>query len=238
VETVGYVGRALGHHDKWSLNYFLIQSILLLVAPALFAASIYMVLGRIILRVHGTQFSLIRPSRLTKIFVLGDVFAFLVQSSGAGLMSSAGKLKAGQNIVLGGLIIQIAWFAFFVVVAGIFQKRAAAHAASNRDHPLSKLPWQKHLMALYASSALILVRSVVRVVEYAMGNSGYIMRHEAFVYVFDALLMWSVMVIFLVIFPTQLLGQGKKDEMEKLEGGMGVISESRNSDAPLRDARQ
>jgi hypothetical protein len=58
------------------------QSLLLLLAPALFAASIYMVLGRIIRLTDGEAYSLIRVSRLTKIFVAGDVLSFLVQSTG------------------------------------------------------------------------------------------------------------------------------------------------------------
>ena len=58
------------------------QTLLILVAPALFAASIYMVLGRIILLVDGEQHSLIRKRWLTKIFVTGDVLSFLMQGAG------------------------------------------------------------------------------------------------------------------------------------------------------------
>ena len=46
VECVGYVGRALSHSNKTALGPFIMQSLLILVAPALLAASIYMVLGR------------------------------------------------------------------------------------------------------------------------------------------------------------------------------------------------
>jgi RTA1 like protein. len=58
------------------------QSTLLLIAPALFAASIYMELGRIIIMVKGEQFALIRVNWMTKIFVAGDVLSFLMQASG------------------------------------------------------------------------------------------------------------------------------------------------------------
>jgi hypothetical protein len=56
------------------------QSLLLLVAPALFAASIYIILGRIILLTDGEKHSLIRQKWLTKVFVAGDVLSFLMQS--------------------------------------------------------------------------------------------------------------------------------------------------------------
>lgn len=61
---------------------FLINSLLPLVAPALFAASIYMELGRLIIVLHAQQHSLIRVKWLTKIFVTGDVLSFLLQAGG------------------------------------------------------------------------------------------------------------------------------------------------------------
>ena len=84
VEFVGYIGRALSSKEtpNWTLGPYIIQALLLLVAPALFAASIYMTLGRIILVVEGEQYSLIRKRFLTKIFVLGDVLSFFIQAAG------------------------------------------------------------------------------------------------------------------------------------------------------------
>jgi hypothetical protein len=55
----------------------------ILLAPALFAASIYMILGRIIILVDGQDHSMIRPQWLTKIFVIGDVVCFLLLAGGA-----------------------------------------------------------------------------------------------------------------------------------------------------------
>ena len=46
---------------------------MILIAPTLFAASIYMELGRIILLVDGEHHAIIRKRWLTKIFVVGDV---------------------------------------------------------------------------------------------------------------------------------------------------------------------
>lgn len=55
---------------------------LILVAPPLFAASIYMTLGRVILKLNAEPASLIRVRWLTKIFVAGDVISFLLQCGG------------------------------------------------------------------------------------------------------------------------------------------------------------
>lgn len=82
VEIIGYAGRARSSQDQWNLGAFIQQSILLLVAPALFAATIYMTLGRIILLVDGEKYSVVKKRYLTKIFVAGDVFSFLLQCAG------------------------------------------------------------------------------------------------------------------------------------------------------------
>jgi hypothetical protein len=83
-EMIGYIGRILCSQQSpnWTLGPFIIQSILLLVAPALFAASIYMILGRIIVAIDGEKYSLIKRWWLTKIFVASDVLSFLVLSGG------------------------------------------------------------------------------------------------------------------------------------------------------------
>jgi hypothetical protein len=61
---------------------YIIQALLILVAPALFAATIYMELGRLVTLVDGEDYTLIRKKWLTKVFVCGDILSFMVQSAG------------------------------------------------------------------------------------------------------------------------------------------------------------
>lgn len=84
-ETIGYIGRIASARQTpdWTLQPYIVQSLLLLLGPALFAASVYMVFGRLIRLLGGERYSLIRVNWLTKIFVTGDVLSFLVQSGGA-----------------------------------------------------------------------------------------------------------------------------------------------------------
>jgi hypothetical protein len=56
--------------------------VLILLGPALYAASIYMVLGRLIVYLDAQEHSLVRVSWMTKIFVTGDVISFLMQCGG------------------------------------------------------------------------------------------------------------------------------------------------------------
>lgn len=55
---------------------------LILVAPPLFAASIYMTLGRLILYLDAESASLLRVKYIAKIFVVGDIISFLLQCGG------------------------------------------------------------------------------------------------------------------------------------------------------------
>ncbi|PGH17945.1 hypothetical protein AJ79_00844 [Helicocarpus griseus UAMH5409] len=201
-EIVGYAGRVLSSEDLWALGPYIMQALLLLVAPALFAASIYMILGRIIHTVNGEKYSIIPLKWLTKLFVTGDVISFTVQAAGGGIQAigNLSALHAGEKIIIVGLFIQIAFFGFFMVVSWYFR-----HRFVKGDGPATTAaPWRKHINALYAASILILVRSVFRVVEYLMGNNGYLLRHEYFLFIFDAVLMFFVMVLFNWVHPSEI----------------------------------
>ncbi|KAL2808937.1 RTA1 like protein-domain-containing protein [Aspergillus granulosus] len=220
-ELIGYIGRAISASETpdWTLGPYIMQSVLLLVAPALFAASIYMYLGRIIVLVRGEKFSIIRVGWMTKIFVAGDVLSFLMQASGAGILVTDSQ-DMGEKIIVGGLFVQIIFFGFFVVCSFIFQRRISGNPTALGN--ASSTPWMKHLWALYGSSVLILIRSIFRVVEYLQGWDGYLLRNEAFIYVFDALLMWLVLVIFVVVHPSEvncLLGRGR---VMTTKGGLSI----------------
>lgn len=84
VEVIGYIGRALSSREapNFTLGPYIMQSILLLLSPALFAASVYMELARIIALVEGEKYSIVPRRWLTKIFVVGDVASFITQGSG------------------------------------------------------------------------------------------------------------------------------------------------------------
>jgi hypothetical protein len=131
----------------------------------------------------------------------------LTPLKGAGIVAAGNKnpsnSKNGQDIILGGLFIQIIGFGIFVFVALVFHKRMLAD--TTRQSMQSDMPSSKYLYVLYSTSLLIMVRSVVRVVEYIQGNDGYILSHEAFLYVFDGTLMLVAVGIFNNFHPSQLL---------------------------------
>lgn len=145
-------------------------------------------------------------------------------SGSSGSSGGSNSVSTGQNVIVGGLFVQIIFFGFFLISALVFQRRLVSHptAGGFADH----LPWRKHIYALHTSSVLVLVRSVVRVVEYVQGTDGFLMSNEVFIYVFDGLLMFALMVIFLVIHPSEvkcLLGRGR---VMTTKGGLSISDAS------------
>jgi hypothetical protein len=184
------------------------QSILLLLGPALLAASIYMVLGRLIVLLDAGHLSLIRPKWLTKVFVIGDVLSFLAQSGGGGLLATADNrdsVKKGENMIVGGLFIQIFFFGFFMIVTVVFHIRINSRPTS-RSLVLAT-PWEKLIWVLYISSLLILVRSAFRVAEYVLGKEGALQAEEYWLYIFDAILMALAAVLFNIFHPSRVINK-------------------------------
>lgn len=215
MEVIGYIGRAVASNATDELGPYIIQSVLLLVPPSLFAASIYMTLGRIIrgLGPAAEASSIIRVSWLTKIFVTGDVFAFLIQGTGAGMTASGTSMaEMGEHVVVGGLVVQIVFFGLFVAAAVVFQLRFR-----RVDGPSTQMPWRGMVNMLYGVSALILARCIFRIIEYVMGVDAYLLSNEWTLYVFDGLLMVAVMVIFYWWYPSEIGRHGKsRDDNDSL----------------------
>ncbi|KAF1954336.1 RTA1-domain-containing protein [Byssothecium circinans] len=244
-QTIGYIGRILSNKNQWAMGPFLIQNLLLLVAPALFAASIYIILGRIIVMVDGERYSVIRQKWLTGIFVTGDILSFLIQGGGGGIMgASDGKestVKAGERLIIVGLFVQLFFFGAFVAVAGIFhfrlERSRTVTDSTTTSVNIDTLPWKRHLIALYVTSGLILVRSIFRIIEYLQGNAGYLLRHEIYLYIFDAILMLGVMVVFNLIHPSQVT-EAHQERLRGSSSGGVTVSESGDDEIEMQRLKE
>ena len=93
-EIVGYAGRIEAFYQRFALGPYVQQALLLLLAPALFAASIYMIMGRILQLLEAENYSIIPVRWLTKIFVTADIVNFLLQ--GAGMTDRLSGKDAGR----------------------------------------------------------------------------------------------------------------------------------------------
>ncbi|KAL1631052.1 hypothetical protein SLS56_004575 [Neofusicoccum ribis] len=185
-------------YGEWKVMPYSIQSTYILIAPALFAASVYMILGRIVLLTDGEKYSIISRWWLTKTFVFGDIVCFIFQGGGGSLLAIGGRggnstmVNAGNNLIIAGLVIQVLFFSLFIVTASLFHRRMAQFPTTKSLQP--EIRWRQYLFTLYLVSVLILIRSLFRVVEYCQGTDGYLLSKEVFMYLFDSLLMLAVMV--------------------------------------------
>ncbi|KAI1397195.1 RTA1-domain-containing protein [Hypoxylon fuscum] len=234
MEVLGYAVRIVSVANPKDLNLYAVQFCVIILAPVLMAGAIYVVFGRIVFHVvpaeeRTTRLLWIPPRFVTPIFVTFDVVALLVQLIGAVMVSStqatdanaASKLKNGKNIALTGLALQIIAFGLFSIVAARFHFSSQRFIAGLQSR-LEKADggravfvqgtsrkinpnWRRLLYAVNVSCVLILIRSVFRVVEFAEGPTGTVMKQEWFMYVFDTLPIFLLVCCFCFFFPGSYL---------------------------------
>ena len=173
MEITGYITRAVGNSIPTSTALKIVQVLCILLAPVLFAAAIYMTLGRIVRVTDGEKYSLLRSTWITKIFVGGDIACFITQAVGAGVIAAGGSTTLGGDIVLAGLILQIVVFGFFVCIGLRFHLRLHY----NLTELSNTFNWQSHMLSLYVMSLAITSRNTYRVVEYCMGGKDLLLQY-------------------------------------------------------------
>lgn len=211
MEVFGYYGRAWASDEPDSIKPWILQAMLIISAPPLISATVYMALSRTIRALHARDNALMSPRGMTPLFVTADIIAFISQIAGVGLQASTGQKaqEIGKKVVLGGLIFQLVLLAFFVLNIHVFHKRNNKHPTVLTDHP--QLPrWRRLMYVLYFIGTAVFVRNLVRVVEYAQGPRGQVSRVEWFVYVFDAALIFASMAALLISHPGRLIKKAKR----------------------------
>lgn len=198
--TLGYILRAASAADTTAMGPYIGQNVCILLPPSLYAATIYMIYGRIVIYAGEPALSIVSPQKVTKIFVIGDVLAFLTQASSGGMMAMSSMAQMGQKITIVGLFIQLFIFGGFLTIAIIFGRRVQQAKTALRNLPCGSL-----LYVLFAVSGLIIVRCFYRIIEFCQGNDGYLMGHEVFMYVFDTIPMFVVQAIFHFHHPGKVL---------------------------------
>lgn len=133
---------------------------------------------------------------------------------GGGIMASGSieSIHTREKIINAGLVVQHLFFSFFITACVIFHARLVQQPTSQVYS--QSLPWERQLYALYVASLFILVRCIFRLTEYAQGNSGYLISHEVFLYVFDAVIIFATMVWMAWVHPSDIAvllskGQGR-----------------------------
>lgn len=198
VELVGLIARAYSSSHLSEQAPFIVQTLAILLAPIVFAAAVYMFLGRLIRASGHPKLSFIRINWLTKIFVSGDVVCFLIQAAGAGQLVSADngdQIASAQNIILAGLGLQVFFSAIFALCAVLFHIRVSRGPYPKAVDPSLRL--NAMLTSIYICSILITIRNIYRLIEYQGGEDSYLQTHEWPTYGLDVFLMAIIMIIML-----------------------------------------
>jgi hypothetical protein len=141
------------------------------------------------------------------------MYFMLTISKGGGLMANVKTMNFGKHLVVMGLLLQIIFFGIFIITGGIFHFRIARSPTPDSAY----YNWKPYMYTLYAASILILIRSVFRVIEFSGGNDGVLLRNEVFLYIFDAVLMLGVMVVFNAVYPGMIIGRKAQDRSIRMD---------------------
>ncbi|KAF8484081.1 RTA1 like protein-domain-containing protein [Gautieria morchelliformis] len=186
-EALGFLLRVFISQPKLrtSLGFYIAMDFFIVLSPALFLAFNYILYGRLIRLAVGRAHAFIRPERVATLFVLSDVFTFIVQGSGGSLQVQQGTAALGRDVFLIGIIAQGASYALYVVLLA-FSHRSILRTAKAANEPRDE-PWWRIFHLVYFSSLFIIIRSIYRVVETAEGQDGYLMTHEWCFLAFDSI---------------------------------------------------
>ena len=139
----------------------------------------------------------------------------------------ASKTDTGNTIIEIGLVIQLIFFFFFIFLTVVFHRRTSDWGVKAGEGN-----WKRLLSVLEISSALIFIRSIYRVVEYAQGFDGYLISHEVYLYLLDTLMMFLVQLIYNLFHPGVVLYEGGEQDTRDVE--MGYIPKSQRKNGARR----
>ncbi|KAL1857945.1 hypothetical protein Plec18170_003169, partial [Paecilomyces lecythidis] len=141
------------------------------------------------------------PSMYLWIFCTCDVISLVVQAIGGGMASSESNnnkdTKPGTDIMVAGIIFQLASITIFLACAADFFRRVLQrHRLSSMSSTVVPL-----MGAMAFSIVCIYIRSIYRTIELLQGWSGYLITHERFFIALDGAMMAPAVAIFNFIHP-------------------------------------
>lgn len=225
--TAGYVFRFVSAESPVALGPYIGQSLFIILPPSLYAATIYMIYGRLVVFVNAAEASMIRPTRVTKIFVCGDVISFFMQGGGGGMMAQASMANMGQKIMLIGLFVQLFFLGFFLCISLLFWKRMSRSSKQYAIPQYGKHSWDKLLKMVIGAAVIIILRCIFRVIEFTEGRGGYLASHEVYIYLLDAAPMLVVQIMMHFVCAAEIFGVGRFTRLGKTESAIDLHTRDR-----------
>lgn len=129
--------------------------------------------------------------QVAKFFFASDILCLAIQGAGAGMSSSlnSGDQNVAKALLIIGLILQLFFFTCFTAIT--------IYINLNRKYGLRGVKQYRPVFAcLYSTIALMYIRSIFRLIEFADGWFGKIATNEVYFYIFDFLMIFLCFVIF------------------------------------------
>lgn len=174
MECVGFIGRIMLNRNPWDGAGFRIQIVCLILAPSLMSASIDLTLKHIVI-VFGDATSRIRPGLYTWVFIGLDVASIVIQAIGGAVAAGATgsgsvnrtMLDVGNNLMLAGIIVQVAQLIAFALVAADYIWRTKKYYRTRpvpeiAQYYLASTAFRGFCIAVTVAFCAILIRCIYR----------------------------------------------------------------------------
>lgn len=179
-----------------SLILFILTQLIIICAPAAFLAFNYILYGRLLQGRVNPKYSIMRPTIVSRVFIISDVTTFLLQASGGGLTAMESMASAGKTLMIFGLSAQLASYIVFWIMFTILHFRA--HRAGDLR---VRQPWHKIIWVLHFSSLCVLIRCIFRTAEWSVPSDHALITKEWIFYVLDVVTLFLGVGIYCFFWP-------------------------------------
>ncbi|CAK7208418.1 hypothetical protein SCUCBS95973_000095 [Sporothrix curviconia] len=220
--TAGYIAREVGAFHYDNVGVYIATVVLVYAAPPIFELANYVVLGRILYYVPSL--SPIHPGRVLTTFTAISTVVEALNANGAAYSANTNlpqtKQDLGHALMKASLVLQLVVVALFLLLAVVFHRRTLRAGIHNAN-------LTNALTTLYCSEALLMSRTIYRVVEYFSVDQLHfvegvdpstfspVLRYEWFFYVFEATLMLCNTWLINIRHPRRFLPQSTKTYLAK-----------------------
>lgn len=224
----GAIGYALGlflriryAQEPTNAPVYNAMDLFLLLSPCGFIASIFMMLVPIATYLDAQEFLILRPNLLTKLFLIFEFTAFLVQGTGSAISIALDtETKAlGAKILIGGLALQTVSLTAYMNVFGLFVFRLWKNRKdewNNRPNGILK-HWLALLMVVGVGLQNLSIRGGYRMLVVMQGPNGFLSSSEQFFYTAECVMLWGAISAFLTVWPPRYLAMPRPVAVKDVE---------------------
>ncbi|KAI0639450.1 RTA1-domain-containing protein [Trametes polyzona] len=220
-EIVGWAARLWSSYSPFAQDPYIMQLCVTIIAPSPLVAALFILFGRISERL-GEHYGRLSPMWYSIIFLTCDIISLVTQGVGGGIAGSSignqSDVDLGGNIMLAGIIFQLASISIFVLLMGEYfiryltdrpARKPKKDPAAEESYSFSRgeMTPRMRLMiiSVLAMTVFLVIRSVYRMIELIDGFTGKIIQTEIYFNIFDGAMVVCAIYTLNVLHPGWLL---------------------------------